>query len=144
MRSKTGREARVARPVLNRADELTGLFLSRLRPRRAGLRFTRCAHLTTAPSSSGLLRVRHSFSFTPIAAEVSGSSFGVGFEAGYLLGATDKRVLLLYRREAEKRISLLITGNAHPRCTVIPYSDLEEVKAFVSSKVVPLNAKANP
>ena len=77
-------------------------------------------------------------------AEVSGSSFGVGFEAGYLLGATNKRVLLLYRREAEKRISLLITGNAHPRCTVIPYSDLEEVKAFVSSKVVPLNAKANP
>src|SRR5215831_3293500 len=35
-------------------------------------------------------------------AEVSGSSFGVGFEAGYLLGATNKQVLLLYRREAEK------------------------------------------
>src|SRR5580700_4035212 len=28
-------------------------------------------------------------------AEVSGSSFGLGFETGYLLGATNKRVILL-------------------------------------------------
>jgi nucleoside 2-deoxyribosyltransferase len=34
-------------------------------------------------------------------AEVSGSSFGVGFETGYLLGATSKKVALFYRREAE-------------------------------------------
>src|SRR5579872_3360766 len=46
-------------------------------------------------------------------AEVSGSSFGLGFEAGYVLGATDKKVILLYRRELEKRVSLLITGNSH-------------------------------
>ena len=30
-------------------------------------------------------------------AEVSGSSFGLGFETGYLLGATTKKVVLLYR-----------------------------------------------
>src|SRR6516165_5314061 len=46
-------------------------------------------------------------------AEVSGSSFGLGFETGYLLGATNKKVVLLYRRELEKRVSLLITGNTH-------------------------------
>src|SRR5271156_2064102 len=44
-------------------------------------------------------------------AEVSGSSFGLGFETGYLLGATNKRVILLYRRELESKVSLLITGN---------------------------------
>ena len=36
-------------------------------------------------------------------AEVSGSSFGVGFETGYLLGATTKKVVLFYRRDAEKQ-----------------------------------------
>jgi hypothetical protein len=30
-------------------------------------------------------------------AEVSGSPFGLGFESGYLLGASNKRVILLYR-----------------------------------------------
>ena len=29
------------------------------------------------------------------------SSFGIGFETGYLLGATDKRITLLYGRELE-------------------------------------------
>src|SRR5947207_1172423 len=42
-------------------------------------------------------------------AEVSGSSFGLGFETGYLLGATNKQVVLFYRKEVEKKISLLIT-----------------------------------
>jgi nucleoside 2-deoxyribosyltransferase len=32
-------------------------------------------------------------------AEVSGSSFGLGFETGYLLGATNKRVILLFSPE---------------------------------------------
>jgi len=66
-------------------------------------------------------------------AEVSGSSFGLGFESGYLLGSTNKSVVLFYRREVEKRISLLITGNAHPRCILVPYSNIEEVKTFVES-----------
>jgi 2'-deoxynucleoside 5'-phosphate N-hydrolase len=34
-----------------------------------------------------------------IIAEVSGSYFGLGFETGHLLGATNKRVILPYRRE---------------------------------------------
>src|ERR1700754_1524673 len=38
-------------------------------------------------------------------AEVSGSSFGLGFEPGYLLASTSKKVILLYRRDLEKKIS---------------------------------------
>ena len=68
-------------------------------------------------------------------AEVSGSSFGLGFETGYLLGATDKEAVLFYRRDVEKRISLLITGNAHPRCTLVPYSDVKEIEAFIASRM---------
>jgi len=40
-------------------------------------------------------------------AEVSGSSFGLGFETGYPLGSTNKKVVLLYRGELEKRVSLM-------------------------------------
>jgi hypothetical protein len=66
-------------------------------------------------------------------AEVSGSSFGLGFESGYLLGATNKKVMLLYRRELENRVSLLITGNTHPNCTLVPYANVEEVEAFINT-----------
>jgi nucleoside 2-deoxyribosyltransferase len=64
-------------------------------------------------------------------AEVSGSSFGLGFETGYLLGATSKKVILFYRRDLEKKISLLITGNTHPNCTLVPYASVAEVEEFL-------------
>ncbi len=66
-------------------------------------------------------------------AEVSGSSFGLGYETGYLLGTTAKKVVLLYKRDAEKRISLLITGNTNPRCVLLPYTDVAEIETFVSN-----------
>ncbi len=68
-------------------------------------------------------------------AEVSGSSFGLGFETGYLLGATAKKVLLLYRLDLEKKVSLLITGNTHPNCTLVPYAGVGEVEAFITSNL---------
>lgn len=64
-------------------------------------------------------------------AEVSGSSFGLGFETGYLLGATTKGVILLYRRDLTAKISLLITGNTHPNCTLVPYGGVEDVETFI-------------
>ncbi len=67
-------------------------------------------------------------------AEVSGSSFGLGFEAGYLLGSTSKKVVLFYRRDLEKKISLLITGNIHPGCTLVPYSDVDEMETFIRGR----------
>lgn len=68
-------------------------------------------------------------------AEVSGSSFGLGFETGYVLGATKKRVLLFYERKVESNISLLITGNAHPNCRLVPYSEVEEAELWVRSEL---------
>src|SRR5260370_9063608 len=64
-------------------------------------------------------------------AEVSGSSFGLGFETGYLLGATTKKVVLFYRRDVETKISLLITGITHPNCRLAPYSHLDEVEICI-------------
>ena len=69
------------------------------------------------------------------AAEVSGSSFGLGFETGYLLGATTKKTILFFERDAEHKISLLITGNAHPNCVLAPYSHLGELEELVRRHV---------
>src|SRR5688572_30561276 len=57
-------------------------------------------------------------------ADASGSSFGVGFEVGYVLGRsdrTDQRVVLLYRADRRDQISRLIAGNGHARCEVLTY-----------------------
>lgn len=64
-------------------------------------------------------------------AEVPGSSFGLGFETGYLLGATEKKVVLFYRRAVETRISLLIIGITHPNCRLIPYSHFDELEDWI-------------
>src|SRR5262252_1970600 len=57
-----------------------------------------------------------------VIADASGSSYGVGFEVGYVLGRSDgtnQRVILLYDAARRDRISRLISGNDHPRCTVL-------------------------
>ena len=64
-------------------------------------------------------------------AEVSGSSFGLGFEAGYILGSTQKRVVLFYRQDLEEKLSLLIRGNSHVNCTLVPYTSGQEVDTFM-------------
>jgi nucleoside 2-deoxyribosyltransferase len=69
-------------------------------------------------------------------ADASGSSFGVGFEVGYVLGRsdrTDQRVILLYRADCRDRISRLIVGNAHSRCRTIAYRDSEDLTKSVLS-----------
>jgi 2'-deoxynucleoside 5'-phosphate N-hydrolase len=66
-------------------------------------------------------------------AEVSGSSFGLGFEAGYILGSSRKKVVLLYQRDLEERVSLLIRGNSHPNCTLVPYANPKDVEEFIPS-----------
>jgi len=68
-------------------------------------------------------------------AEVSGSSFGLGFETGYLLGATKKKVILFYRIDVETKISLLITSITHPNCRLAPYSDLNEAESWIRNNL---------
>jgi nucleoside 2-deoxyribosyltransferase len=65
-----------------------------------------------------------------LVAEASGSSYGVGFEVGYVLGRsadTNKCVVLLYKRDREDKISRFIAGTTHPRCTTIVYDDPGEL-----------------
>jgi nucleoside 2-deoxyribosyltransferase len=67
-------------------------------------------------------------------ADASGSSFGVGFEVGYVLGRSDRtaqRVLLLYRADRRGAISRLIVGLSHPRCALIAYQNAADLRIRV-------------
>ena len=71
-------------------------------------------------------------------AEASGSTYGVGFEVGYVLaraGVTGQRVLLLYQAERRDRISRLISGTTSPQAAVCAYSTPAEAVAFVTSRL---------
>ena len=73
-------------------------------------------------------------------AEASGSSYGVGFEVGYVLGRSaqsEQRVLLLYDAGRRARVSRLIAGNTHPACTTYPYSDAADLLRFVQVYLAP-------
>lgn len=69
-----------------------------------------------------------------LVAEASGSSYGVGFEVGYVLGRareTRQRVVLLYDAARRDAISRLITGNCDEACTNVAYTSLEDLAAFI-------------
>ena len=73
-------------------------------------------------------------------ADASGSSFGVGFEVGYVLARSERtrqRVLLLYNASREHAVSRLIVGNAHPRCEVQKYENPEDLVSRVSQSLKP-------
>ena len=75
-------------------------------------------------------------------ADASGSSFGVGFEVGYVLGRserTQQRVLVLYRADCRDVISRLIVGLTHPRCHLIAYADAASLVESVSRQVPPVS-----
>ena len=76
-----------------------------------------------------------------VIAEASGSSYGVGFEVGYVLGRSDvsaQRVLLLYDIARRSVVSRLISGNAHPNCTTYPYRDAGDLLRFVDTFLAPV------
>ena len=69
-----------------------------------------------------------------LVAEASGSSYGVGFEVGYVLGrarASGQRVVLVYDKARRDKVSRLITGNDDAACTTFGYGSIEEVTAFI-------------
>jgi nucleoside 2-deoxyribosyltransferase len=73
-------------------------------------------------------------------ADASGSSFGVGFEVGYVLGRSDRtnqQVVLLYRADRRNQISRLIVGNAHPRCRTVGYEDTADLVTRVRENLEP-------
>lgn len=73
-----------------------------------------------------------------LVAEASGSSYGVGFEVGYVLGRareTGQRVILLYDAARRDRVSRLIAGNCDGRCATFAYRSLAELERFIESEL---------
>jgi NAD(P)-dependent dehydrogenase (short-subunit alcohol dehydrogenase family) len=73
-----------------------------------------------------------------LVAEASGSSYGVGFEVGYVLGraaTTGQRVILLYDTARRHQVSRLITGNDAAACTTFGYGSIEELTTFIDKTV---------
>jgi NAD(P)-dependent dehydrogenase (short-subunit alcohol dehydrogenase family) len=73
-----------------------------------------------------------------LVAEASGSSYGVGFEVGYVLGraaTSGQRVILLYDTARRDQVSRLITGNDAVACTTFGYGSIEELTAFIDKTV---------
>jgi nucleoside 2-deoxyribosyltransferase len=73
-----------------------------------------------------------------LVAEASGSSYGVGFEVGYVLGrasVSGQRVVLLYNTARRDQVSRLITGNHDSACTTFGYGSIEELTAFIDQRL---------
>ena len=71
-----------------------------------------------------------------LVAEASGSSYGVGFEVGYVLGraeSTGQRVILLYDTARRDKVSRLIIGNDAAACTTFGYGSIDELTAFIDT-----------
>jgi len=77
-------------------------------------------------------------------AEASGSSYGVGFEVGYVLGRAEhsgQRVLLLFDAARRDRVSRLIAGNAHPCCTTHAYGSPADLQRAVQDFLAPVTGR---
>jgi nucleoside 2-deoxyribosyltransferase len=68
-----------------------------------------------------------------LVAEASGSSYGVGFEVGYVLGR-GRKVVVLYNAARRHAISRVATGNCDPNCTTVAYSSVPELLAFIDQR----------
>jgi nucleoside 2-deoxyribosyltransferase len=69
-----------------------------------------------------------------LVAETSGSSYGVGFEVGYVTGraeSTGQRVFVIYDAARRHRLSRLMLGYRDARGSVCGYRTLDEVRAFI-------------
>src|SRR3954466_7149905 len=72
-----------------------------------------------------------------LVAEASGSSYGVGFEVGYVLGRSTisgQRVVLLYDEARRGAVSRLIVGNDDAACATFAYTSVDELIAFISQR----------
>jgi nucleoside 2-deoxyribosyltransferase len=72
-----------------------------------------------------------------LVAEASGSSYGVGFEVGYVLGratSSGQRVVLLYDAARRDAVSRLIVGNDDAACATFSYASVDELIAFIDRR----------
>jgi hypothetical protein len=78
-----------------------------------------------------------------LVAEASGSSYGVGFEVGYVLGrarASGQRVVLVYDAARRQVVSRLITGNCDDACATFGYRSIDDLLAFIDQQIGPARA----
>jgi 2'-deoxynucleoside 5'-phosphate N-hydrolase len=72
-----------------------------------------------------------------LVAEASGSSYGVGFEVGYVTGRaamTGQRVFVLYDAKRRARVSRLVSGYSDERGATCPYTSMEDVRTFIDAQ----------
>lgn len=67
-----------------------------------------------------------------IVAEVTNPSLGVGYELG-LAEILNKKIICLYRTQENKKLSAMINGNNN--ITVIEYTNIEELKKLLNTKI---------
>lgn len=75
-----------------------------------------------------------------LVAEASGSSYGVGFEVGYVTGraaATRQRVFVLYDATRRGQVSRLVSGYGDEHGASLAYESIEQVVAFVDTHFGP-------
>ena len=75
-----------------------------------------------------------------LVAEASGSSYGVGFEVGYIIGrarVTGQRVSLVYDARRRDAISRLIVGNCDEACTTVEYTSMQDLISLVDRQFGP-------
>jgi hypothetical protein len=73
-----------------------------------------------------------------LVAEASGSTYGVGFEVGYIVGRapqTGQRACVLYDAQREHAVSRMLSGNTAPACRVLAYHGLDELAAFIDREL---------
>lgn len=69
-----------------------------------------------------------------IVAEASGSSYGVGFEVGYVTGraaTSSQRIFVLYDAACRNEVSRLISGYADSHGATCAYESMSDVRSFV-------------
>jgi len=79
-----------------------------------------------------------------VVAEASGSSYGVGFEVGFVIGRarqTGQSVFLVYNSARRHAVSRLITGNCDPACTTFAYDTINDLVAFIDRELGPETAE---
>jgi hypothetical protein len=75
-----------------------------------------------------------------LVAETSGSSYGVGFEVGYVTGraeTTGQRVYVLFDAARRGQVSRLIVGYSDRRGATCEYSTVEQVQSFIDAHFGP-------
>jgi nucleoside 2-deoxyribosyltransferase len=75
-----------------------------------------------------------------LVAEASGSSYGVGFEVGYVTGrapSTGQRVFVVHAAARRQQVSRLILGYCDARGATCAYETLGQLEAFIDEHFGP-------